>query len=115
MHIFGQLVHIFGELAHIFGKLVHIFARKLVSRTSKQVSKNLGPLWQPGVYNDTKRCPKNFGKEVRQSVCYTVWRDGGELHRVVRRGGTRTGLPPSSILIFSLCFIAYLLYLFLSC
>ena len=53
MHIFGQLVHIFGELAHIFGKLVHIFARKLVSRTSKQVSKNLGPLWQPGVYNDT--------------------------------------------------------------
>ena len=54
MHISGQLVHIFGELAHIFGKLVHIFARKLVSRTSKQVSKNLGPLWQPGVYNDTK-------------------------------------------------------------
>ena len=55
MHIFGQLVHIFGELTHIFGKLVHIFARKLVSRTSKQVSKSLGPLWQPGVYNDTKR------------------------------------------------------------
>ena len=53
MHIFGELVHIFGELAHIFGELVHIFARKLVSRTSKQVSKNLGPLWQPGVYNDT--------------------------------------------------------------
>ena len=53
MHIFGQLVHIFGELAHIFGKLVHIFARKLVSRTSKQVSKKLGSLWQPGVYNDT--------------------------------------------------------------
>ena len=57
VHIFGQLVHIFGELAHIFGELVHIFARKLVSRTSKQVSKHLGPLWQPGVYNDTKlRC-----------------------------------------------------------
>ena len=53
MHIFGQLVHIFGQLAHIFGNLVHIFARKLVSRTSKQVSKYLGPLWQPGVYNDT--------------------------------------------------------------
>ena len=53
MHVFGQLVHIFGELAHIFGELAHIFARKLVSRTSKQVSKNLGPLWQPGVYNDT--------------------------------------------------------------
>ena len=46
-------MHIFGELAHIFGELVHIFARKLVSRTSKQVSKNLGPLRQPGVYNDT--------------------------------------------------------------
>ena len=44
----------FGELVHIFGKLVHIFAWKLVSRTSKQVSRNLGPLWQPGVYNDTK-------------------------------------------------------------
>ena len=53
MHIFGRLVHIFGNLAHIFGKFVQIFARKLVSRTSKQVSRNLGPLWQPGVYNDT--------------------------------------------------------------
>ena len=28
-------------------------ARKLVSRTWKQVSRNLGPLWQPGVYNDS--------------------------------------------------------------
>ena len=55
VHIFGQLVHIFGELAHIFGELVHIFAQKLVSRTSKQVSKNLGPLWQPAVYNDTNK------------------------------------------------------------
>ena len=45
--------NLFGKFAHIFGKLVHIFARKLVSRTSKQVSRNLGPLWQPGVYNDT--------------------------------------------------------------
>ena len=54
MHLFGKLVHIFGKLAHIFGKFVHIPARKLVSRTSKQVSRNLGPLWQPGVYNDTK-------------------------------------------------------------
>ena len=45
--------HIFGKLVHIFRKLVHIFAQKLVSRTSKQFSKNLGPLWQPGVYNDT--------------------------------------------------------------
>ena len=52
-HIFGKLVLIFGKLAHIFEKLVHIFARKLVSRTWKQVSRNLGPLWQPGVYNDT--------------------------------------------------------------
>ena len=47
-------MHIFGELVHIFGKLVHIFAWKLVSRTSKRVSRNLGPLWQPGVYNDTR-------------------------------------------------------------
>ena len=47
-------MHIFGELAYIFGELVHVFARKLVSRTSKQVSKNLGPLWQLGVYKDTK-------------------------------------------------------------
>ena len=53
MHVFGELVHIFGELVHIFGKLVHIFVWKLVSRTSKQVSRNLGALWQPGVYNDT--------------------------------------------------------------
>ena len=50
---FGKLVHIFGQLVHIFGELAHIFARKQISRTSKQVSKNLGPLWQPGVYNDT--------------------------------------------------------------
>ena len=55
MHIFGELVQIFGELVNIFGKLVvDMFARKLVSRTSKQVSRNLGPLWQPGIYNDTK-------------------------------------------------------------
>ena len=54
MHIFGKLAHSFGKLAHSFGKLVHIFAQKLVSRTSKQVLRNLGPLWQPGVYNDTK-------------------------------------------------------------
>ena len=53
MHIFGELVNIVGKLVHIFGTLVHIFAWKLVSRTSKQVSRNLGPLWQPGVYNNT--------------------------------------------------------------
>ena len=38
--------------ANTFGKLVTIFTWKLVSRTSKQVSRNLGPLW-PGVSNDT--------------------------------------------------------------
>ena len=32
---------------------MNIFACELVSRTSNQVSSNLGPLWQPGVYNDT--------------------------------------------------------------
>ena len=53
MHIFGKLVHSFGELVYIFEELVHIFAPKLVSRTSKQVWRNLGPLWQPKVYNDT--------------------------------------------------------------
>ena len=64
MHIFGKLLHIFGKLAYIFGKLVHIFARKLVSRTSKQVSRNLGPLWQPGVYNDTRlSVAKEFASE----------------------------------------------------
>ena len=56
---------VFGELVHIFGALVHIFAWKLVSRTSQQVSRNLGPSWQPGVYNDTnqkylRRLPKVF-------------------------------------------------------
>ena len=59
MHIFGKLVHMFGEFVHIFGELAHIFARKLVSRTSKIVWINLGPLWQPGVYNDTKEKAKN--------------------------------------------------------
>ena len=49
-------MHIFGKLAQIFGKLVHIFAQKLVSRTSKQVLRNLGPLWQPGGNNDTNAC-----------------------------------------------------------
>ena len=58
MHLFGELVHVFGELVNIFGKLVHIFAWKLVSRTSKRVSINLGPFWQPGVYNDTNN-PKD--------------------------------------------------------
>ena len=49
MHIFRELVHIFGELVNIFGKLVHIFVWKQVSRTSKQVSRNSGPLWLLGV------------------------------------------------------------------
>ena len=44
---------------NIFRKLVHCFAWKQVSRTSKQVSRNLGPLWQPGVYNDTNRYGEN--------------------------------------------------------
>ena len=60
MHIFGKLVHIFGKLGHIFGKLVHIFGKKLVSRTSKQFLKNLGPLWQPGVYNLAHRNRSDF-------------------------------------------------------
>ena len=53
-HLFGKLVHISGQLVHIFGELADIrevsayFRSELVSRTSKQVSKNLGPLWQPG-------------------------------------------------------------------
>ena len=42
MSVFGKLVHIFGELVNIFGNLVHTFAWKLVSRTLKQVSRNLG-------------------------------------------------------------------------
>ena len=54
VHIFGKLVHIFGKFVHIFGKLAHIFEKLVVSRTSKQVVRNLGPLWQPRVYNDTK-------------------------------------------------------------
>ena len=54
MHLFGKWVHLFRKLVHIFGKLVHSSAWKLVSRTSKQVSRNLGPSWQTGVYNDTK-------------------------------------------------------------
>ena len=53
-------MHVFGELVNISGKLVHIFAWKLVSRTSKQVSRNLGPLWQPGVYNDVNPCASSI-------------------------------------------------------
>ena len=63
MHSFGKLVNIFGKLVHIFGKLVHIFAWKLVSRTSKQVLRNLGSVWQPGVYNDIKKMARKTSKE----------------------------------------------------
>ena len=56
-------MQIFGELVNIFGKLAHIFAGKLVSRTSKQVSRNLGPSWQPGVYNDTNACATVVGQQ----------------------------------------------------
>ena len=48
VNIFGKVVHSFRDWVHIFGKLVHIFAWKLVSRTSKQVLRNLFRLWQPG-------------------------------------------------------------------
>ena len=54
------MAHIFGELVHIFGEFVFFLAWKLVSRTSKQVSRNLGPLRQPGVYNDTNPRTLNF-------------------------------------------------------
>ena len=55
VNIFGKLVHSFGKLVHIFGKLVHILAwKQVIKRTLKQVSRNLGPLWHLGVYNDTK-------------------------------------------------------------
>ena len=66
MHTIGQLVHVFGELVHIF-ELVRIPVWKLVSRTSKQVSRHSGPLWQPGVYNDT-----NESLVTQVSSCYTA-------------------------------------------
>ena len=69
MHTFGKLVNIFGKLVHIFGKLVHICAWKLVSRTSKQVSRNLGPLWQRGVYNDTHIKGSGRGLEEELLAC----------------------------------------------
>ena len=52
VHIFGDLVHFFGDLVHIFGKLVH-FPETSFRNFEKQVSRTLGPLWQPGVYSDT--------------------------------------------------------------
>ena len=58
-------MHVFGKLVHIFGKFVHIFAWKLVSRPTKQVSSDLGPLWQPGVYNDTNSRMKNRHFDTR--------------------------------------------------
>ena len=64
-------MHIFGELVHIFGELAHIFDRKLVSNFSKQVSRNLGPLWQPGVYNDTKA--KNMKCTLSDLLSTRVW------------------------------------------
>ena len=69
MNISGQLEHIFEKLVHILGQLVHIFARKLVSRTSKQVLRNLGPPWQPGVYNDTNVHGQN-GVDLSFSLCF---------------------------------------------
>ena len=42
---------------------MHIFGKKLVSRTSKQFSRNLRPLWQPGVYNDTN-CRTKLPRKV---------------------------------------------------
>ena len=47
--IFGKFVTIFGKMVNRFRKLVNICAWKLVSRASKQISRNLGPVWQPGV------------------------------------------------------------------
>ena len=55
--IFRDLVSILREIVTILGDFVTIFIWKLGSRTSQQVSRNLGPLWQPGVYKDTKVCP----------------------------------------------------------
>ena len=73
MTILGKLLHILGKLSEDFGKLVHILNWKLVSRTSKQVSRNLGPLWQLGVWNRTKNtlgnlevsglCRRRFGSQ----------------------------------------------------
>ena len=48
---------------------MHSFAWKLVSKVSKQVSRSLGPSWQPGVYNDTNQtCTTYFVQtKVRDS------------------------------------------------
>ena len=66
-------MHIFGKLVHIFGELVHIFGRKLVSRTSKQVSRNRGPLWQPGVYNDTKKSDSKVTLRDEKALWGSLW------------------------------------------
>ena len=41
---------------------MHILLGNYFPIFSKQVSKNLGPLWQPGVYNDTNTKPIHAGK-----------------------------------------------------
>ena len=102
MHIFGDLVHILGELVHIFGKLVHISAWKLVSRTSKQVSRTLGPLWQPGVYNDTNSCNlgDNSGKAngiAQRSYSDRYWRYSKESIRVHMRFASHVFAPDASL------------------
>ena len=45
---FREVSAIFREVSENFGKLVHIVAWKLVSRTSKQVSRNLWPCGNRG-------------------------------------------------------------------
>ena len=75
VNLFGKLVHNFGKLVHIFGRLVHISAWKLVSRTSKQVSRNLGPLWQPGF----RMIPTNGAFQTVFFRFLTSARDRGKL------------------------------------
>ena len=51
---FREVSAYFRAVSAYFRGVSAYFARKLVPNFSKQASKSLGPLWQPGVYNDTK-------------------------------------------------------------
>ena len=79
----------------------NVFARKLVSRTSKQVSR--GPLWQSGVYNDTNAFLTTHTQAREKSTKINFFL-GSEDHPVgwgssTRRGGGRKvrALPRKSV------------------
>ena len=61
MHMFGELVHFSGRCAY--------FRLETSFQNFKTSSRDLGPLWQPGVYNDTKANRVYQGVLKRSATC----------------------------------------------